>query len=65
MSAKVRIYRQRGPRRRWRFRVVAANGRNVGPASQGFRDATDAERGFRDLQSAVTDPRLEIVREDR
>lgn len=32
-------------RGRWRFRLVASNGENVGPASQGFRDSTDAKRG--------------------
>lgn len=31
----------------WRFRLVASNGEAVGPASQGFRDQTDAERGAR------------------
>lgn len=65
MSAKVRIYRQRGPRRRWRFQVIASNGENVGPASQSYRDAHDAERGFDDLRAAISDPDLRVVRDDR
>lgn len=29
----------------YRFRLVAVNGEIVGPASQGYRDRTDARRG--------------------
>lgn len=41
----------------YRFRVRASNGEIVGPASQGYRDATDARRGIEALVRAVDDAR--------
>ena len=38
----------------FRFRLIASNGRIVGPASQGYRDRTDARRGALDhLRTAL------------
>lgn len=52
----------------WRYRLRASNGEIVGPASQGYRDATDARRGIDahvravdEARSAPGDLRLTVV----
>lgn len=40
-------------RQRRRFKLIAGNGEQVGPASESYRDVTDAERGVIDHATAA------------
>ena len=49
-GARYEIFEQKNGR--WRFRLIAGNGEQVGPASEDYRDFTDAERAVHDHKRA-------------
>jgi hypothetical protein len=46
---------------RWRWRLVARNGRIVAASSEGFTTRRDAERNFLRMMRMLRDPRLKIL----
>lgn len=54
-EARFEIFEDAGGE--YRYRLRASNGEIVGPASQGYRDATDARRGIEDHVRAVDEAR--------
>lgn len=55
--SKYRIYEDEAGE--WRFQLIADNGENVGPASEGYRDKTDAKRGALDHRHAAQAAEIE------